>query len=470
MNVKWQQEMEKRREDLIRDLTQLCAIESVLDETTVRTGAPFGEKIAAALEYMLQLGEAAGLKTKNVDGYAGHIEYGEGTELIGVLAHLDVVPTGDGWTSPPFSPEIRDGKFYARGAQDDKGPTIAAFFALKLVKELGLPLSKRVRLILGTDEESQWRDMAYYFERESMPEMGFTPDADFPIITAEKGLLDLKLTGAAPAVKESGDYWVLSRFEAGQRPNMVPDAAGARLRGDGDVFELKEQYQDYLIKRGIRGYAEEADDALTLVLEGVSHHGSEPDKGVNAAYHLAEFLGTIPLDEAGGRYIALIGDKLVDSFFGEKLGIAQSDAIVGALTVNGGVFRYEAGEGQLAELNIRYPIDGDEKVIRRQVEQQIAPYGLTVTEVDHKAPNYVEPDHPLVTTLLRVYREQTGQAAQPMAIGGATYARALKTGVAFGPIFPGHEELAHQKDEYIDVDDLIRAAAIYAQTIYELAK
>ncbi|PTM60051.1 dipeptidase PepV [Desmospora activa] len=470
MHINWQQEMEKRREDLLRDLTQLCAIESVLDETTVRPGAPFGEKIAEALQYMLERGEDAGFKTKNVDGYAGHIEHGQGEEMIGVLAHLDVVPTGDGWTSPPFSPEIREGKFYARGAQDDKGPAMAAFFALKLVKELELPLSKRVRLILGTDEEAQWRDMNYYFEREAMPEMGFTPDADFPLITAEKGLVDLTLAGDAPTVESSGDDWVLSRFEAGQRPNMVPDAAGARLSGDGDVFAIKEQYQDYLLKRGIRGYAEEADDYLTLVMEGEAHHGSEPDGGINAAYHLAEFLGTITLDEAGGKYIAFIRDTLVDSFFGEKLGIAQSDEIVGALTVNGGVFRYEAGAGQHAELNIRYPITGDEKAIRQRVEQRVAPYGLAVTAVDHKAPNYVEPKHPLVTTLLRVYQEQTGQAAQPLAIGGATYARALKTGVCFGPLFPGHEERAHQKDEYIDVDDLMRAAAIYAQAIYELAK
>ncbi|MDR6227344.1 dipeptidase PepV [Desmospora profundinema] len=470
MRFDWQAEMEKRRESLIHHLTQLCAIESIRDESTAREGAPFGEAIATALDYMLDLGKTDGFETKNVDGYAGHIQYGEGEELVGVLAHLDVVPAGDGWTSPPFSPEIRDGKFYARGAQDDKGPAMAAYFALKLVKESGLPLSRRVRLILGTDEESQWKDMKVYFEREQMPDMGFTPDADFPLIHAEKGLIDLTLSGSAPQVETSGDSWVLSRFEAGQRPNMVPDAAGARLAGDGDVFELKERYQDYLLTHRIRGYAEEADDYLTLVMEGVSHHGSEPDQGLNAAYHLAEFLGDLPLDEVGSRYVAFIRNYLVDSFFGEKLGIAQSDDITGPLTVNGGVFRYEPGEGQWAQLNIRYPVDGDHDWICRQVDERVTSYGLTVTEVDHKAPNHVDPDHPLVKTLLRVYEEQTGQPAKPMAIGGATYARALKPGVCFGPLFPGHEERAHQKDEYIRVDDLIRAAAIYAQAIYELAK
>jgi succinyl-diaminopimelate desuccinylase len=469
LSIHWRKEMEKHRESLLHHLTELCAIESIRDESTAREGAPFGEKIAQALDYMLQLGERDGFRVKNVDGYAGHIETGEGTELVGVLAHLDVVPTGDGWTSPPFSPQIRDGNFYARGSQDDKGPLMAAYFAMKLVKELDLPLSKRVRLIVGTDEESQWQDVDYYFKREPMPDMGFTPDADFPLIHAEKGLLDLTLTGS-PGTESSGGNWVLSRFEAGQRPNMVPDEAACRLTGEGDVFTLKEQYQDYLLSHRIRGYAEEADDYLTLVLYGTAHHGSEPDQGLNAAYHLASFLQTLPLDEAGGRYLAFIQENLVDSYFGEKLKIAQSDDATGPLTVNGGVFRYEPGEGQWVQLNIRYPVDADDQAIYRQVAERASAYGLTITEVDHKPPNYVEPDHPLVQTLLRVYEEQTGQSAKPLAIGGATYARALKPGVAYGPLFPGHEERAHQKDEYIRVDDLIRAAAIYAQAIYELAR
>ena len=226
------------------------------------------------------------------------MEYGEGEELIGVLGHVDVVPPGDGWTTPPFAPEIRDGKLYARGAIDDKGPTMAAYFALRLIKELGLPLSKRVRLILGTDEENLWRDMAYYFEREEMPSMGFAPDADFPIIYAEKGLLDITLVGdgSAAAGEADAEAWTLARWEAGHRFNMVPDGARAVLEGSGDVFYLKMKYQDYLLQNRIRGYAQEADDHLLLVLEGRSHHGSEPDKGLNAGLEIGPFPA---LDRAG---------------------------------------------------------------------------------------------------------------------------------------------------------------------------
>lgn len=471
MSIDWQQEMKKRQDEMMERLKELCSIESVLDEATAGPEAPFGRGIAEALTYMLDLGEKEGFHVKNLEGYAGHMEYGDGEEILGILAHLDVVPTGEGWTSPPFSPEIREGKFYARGAQDDKGPAMAAFFALKLVKELGLPLSKRVRLILGTDEETHWRDVAYYFQREPMPDVGFTPDADFPIIHAEKGLLDLTLTGeAGPVSGVREGEWILARFEAGQRVNMVPDFAATRLEGDGDVFELKEKYQDYLLTHGIRGYAEEADDHLKLVMEGVAHHGSEPDRGVNAAYRLARFLESLSLDEQGGRYIALINDLLADAFFGEKLGIAQEDDQVGRLTVNGGVFRYEPGEGQHVELNIRYPISSEAEGIRRQVEEKMKPYGFLISGEDHKPGHFVDPGHPLVQTLRKIYEEQTGQTGEPFAIGGATYARALKPGVVFGPLFPGSEETAHQKDEFIKVDDLVKASALYAQAIYELAK
>ncbi|PTX53696.1 succinyl-diaminopimelate desuccinylase [Melghirimyces profundicolus] len=471
MSIDWQQEMKQRQEEMMERLTELCSIESVLDESTAKPGAPFGKGIAEALEYMLKLGENEGFSTRNLDGYAGHVEYGEGQEIVGVLAHLDVVPTGSGWSSPPFEPEIRDGKFYARGAQDDKGPAMAAFFALKLVKELGLPLKRRVRLIYGTDEESHWRDVDYYFEREPMPDLAFTPDADFPIINAEKGLVDLTLSGPVPSLSGTDEgTWGLARFEAGERPNMVPDAAAARLEGDGDVFELKEKIQEYLLTHRIRGYAEEADDHLKLVVEGTAHHGSEPDRGENAAYGLARILGELPLDDNGRRYVSLINDLLSDSFFGEKLGIAQEDTRVGRLTVNGGVFRYQAGRGQHVELNIRYPISGDMETIRTRVEEKCRPYGLTVTDVDHKPGHYVDPEHPLVKTLQKVYEEQTGEKGEPFAIGGATYARALQPGVVFGPLFPGHPERAHQKDEFIDVDQLIKAAALYAQAIYELAR
>ncbi|MCK9909747.1 Sapep family Mn(2+)-dependent dipeptidase, partial [Microbacteriaceae bacterium K1510] len=186
--INWLDEVEKRKADLIEATQAFLQINSVMDMDSARAGAPFGEGVQEALSYALQVCADAGMEVKDVGGYAGHAQFGQGDKLIGVLSHVDVVPVGEGWTTPPFAAEIVDGKIVARGAIDDKGPTMAAIFAAKIVKELGLPLQKRVRLIFGTDEETNWRCVRRYFETEEMPMMGFTPDADFPLIYAEKGL------------------------------------------------------------------------------------------------------------------------------------------------------------------------------------------------------------------------------------------------------------------------------------------
>ncbi|WP_124728760.1 dipeptidase PepV [Staphylospora marina] len=469
--IDWQGEVMKRKEEMLERLKEFLAIDSVLDESTAGPGAPFGRKVAEALEYMLDLGKRDGFGVKNVDGYAGHVEMGTGDELVGVLAHVDVVPAGEGWTSPPFEPEIRDGKLFARGAIDDKGPAMAAYFAMKIVKELGLPLSKRVRLILGADEESRWRCMNHYFKHEEMPSAGFTPDADFPLIYAEKGLLDILATGTDRNVSDdSTGEWTLLSFKAGQRVNMVPDFAEARLEGSGDVFELKEKVQDWLLTHRIQGYAEESNDDVIIVFRGKAHHGMEPHKGVNAALELVRFLSGISLDKEGTAWVDWINRYLVDSFFGEKMGLAMEEEVLGKLTVNGGVFGYERGGERFVRLNIRYPLTGDHQKILKRVEEIIAEIGLSIGDVDHKPLHYLEPSHPLIQTLSRVYEEQTGEKARLLSIGGGTYARTLDVGVAFGPLFPGKEETAHQKDEFIEVNDLLKATAIYAQAIYELAR
>lgn len=238
-NINWLEEVEKRKEALIKDTQAFLQIESILDEETKSDQAPFGEGINQALHSILNKGQEDGFLVKNVDGYAGHIEFGKGEELVGILCHIDVVPPGDGWTSPPFSAEIRDGKVFARGALDDKGPTMAAYYALKIVKELGVEVDKRLRIIIGTDEESNWGCVDHYFKHEEMPGLGFAPDADFPIIYAEKGILDCTLR------QEAKQYEVIANtlvyFSSGRRLNMVPDLAVSRIRGDAS--DIVERYE-----------------------------------------------------------------------------------------------------------------------------------------------------------------------------------------------------------------------------------
>lgn len=255
--LNWYGEVLKRKDELIQETRNLLKIKSVLNEEEKTEEAPFGSGVKEALDYMLALGDKDGFVVKNVGNVAGHIEFGQGSELIGILCHVDVVPEGDGWSSAPFAAEIRDGKIYARGAMDDKGPTMAAYFAMKIVKELGLPLNKRVRMIIGTDEESEWRCVERYFKEEEMPSMGFAPDADFPIIHAEKGIADFDFVypvkDFAAERKDQGKFEVLS-FQSGRRYNMVPDYAKAVLHAVGEPSILVETFEAFMREQSLQGY------------------------------------------------------------------------------------------------------------------------------------------------------------------------------------------------------------------------
>lgn len=467
MSINWMQEVEKRKDAMIHDAQRFLQIKSVWEEETAKEGAPFGEGVAKALSFMLDKGKAEGFTAKNLEGYAGHLEMGQGEELIGILCHVDVVPEGDGWTTPAYSADIRDGKIFARGAIDDKGPTMAAYYAMKIVKELGLPLSKRVRMILGTDEESNWKCVDHYFKNEEMPTMGFAPDADFPIINAEKGISDIQVV--QNEVETTGGDYELVSFSSGRRLNMVPDFAEAVLTGENGK-KLASRYEQYIQKIGKKGTAKIEGSLVTLQAEGISAHGSTPEKGENAGLLLAHFLTTVLLDGQGAAFASFAHETFTGDTLGEKAGIAYEDEISGPLTVNVGRLSYTKAEGGNLGLNVRYPVTTNFEETVQKLKDYASSKGFQVAKYSNSRPHHVDKEHTLIRTLQRVYEEQTGEKAELLAIGGGTYARSLQAGVAFGPLFPGKEELAHQKDEYIEIEDLVKATAIYAQAIYELAK
>ncbi|MDQ0231225.1 dipeptidase PepV [Metabacillus malikii] len=465
--MNWNEEVTKRKEELIEDVQNYLRIKSVLDESTKSERAPFGEGIHKAYQHLLKLGEQEGFNVLDLDGYAGHIEMqGSGEEIVGILCHVDVVPEGDGWTSDPYAAEIRDGKIFARGALDDKGPTIAAFYAMKIVKELGLHLSKHVRMIIGTDEESDWRCVEHYFKHEKMPTLGFAPDADFPIIYAEKGIIDAKLTIGNSEEKESNGL-VLKSFESGRRYNMVPDYAEAVMTTDKELLNMNELFGECLTSSNVTGEYKLVNNEYMFTIKGKSAHAMEPNNGVNAGLILASFLHKLDLDHRGEQYVKLIQDYFHHDTRGEKLGIAYADDISGDLTVNVGIISYQAEGACEIGINIRYPVTGSSDEIKAKLE---GISGVELSTFNDSKPHHVDEKHPLIQTLQKVYEEQTGEKAELIAIGGGTYARSLEAGVAFGPLFPGRPDIAHQKDEYIEIEDLLKATAIYAQAIYELAK
>jgi succinyl-diaminopimelate desuccinylase len=467
-SIDWVKEVEKRKNNLIKDTQSLLHIKSILAEDESTPDAPLGKGIKEALDFMLELGEKDGFTVKNVGNLAGHIEFGEGEELVGILCHVDVVPEGDGWSSDPFSAEIRDGKIFARGAIDDKGPTIAAYYAMKIVKELGVPLNRRVRMIIGTDEESDWRCVEHYFKHEEMPTMGFAPDADFPIIHAEKGIADFDLVQTSDFNQEAEYVVEMLSFESGRRYNMVPDFARAELVALHGQTDIMQCYNHFLKDNGLTGKQYVECGKLILELEGVSAHGMEPNNGKNAGLFLAKFLSKLKLNASAKHFIQFAVGNFGNDSRGKVLGIQFADDVSGELTINVGKLYFSKENGGRFGLNMRYPVTNNITETKTKLESYLHDKGYSIENFSNSNPHYVEENEPLIQTLKKVYEEQTGEKAELLAIGGGTYARSLKSGVAFGPLFPGREDVAHQKDEYMVVDDLFRATAIYAQAIYEL--
>lgn len=467
--INWMEEVLKRKEDLIKDLQGILKIKSVLDEENSAPNAPLGQGVKDALQYLLDLGEKDGFTAKNVGDLAGHLEMGGGKDLLGILCHVDVVPEGDGWSVDPYGGEVKDGKIYSRGASDDKGPTMAAYYAMKIVKELGLPIEKRVRMIIGTDEESNWRCVEHYFKHEEMPSIGFAPDADFPIINAEKGIADYDIVLPSSVIEEQADITLLS-FQSGRRYNMVPDFASAVLTFDGEKTDILQRYSDFLQKIGLKGKYFIDNGELHLELEGISAHGMEPKNGKNAGLFLTTFLNELDLDTSAKRYINFAVNILFDQSRGEGLGVQYQDEITGDLTINVGKMLYEVNSGGRFGLNMRYPVTFDMEKNKKIINDKVNEKGFVIENFSDSKPHHVDANTDLVKTLQKVYEEQTGEKAELLSIGGGTYARSLKSGVAFGALFPGRPDVMHQKDEFMFIEDLIKATAIYAQAIFELAK
>ncbi|OZI12763.1 dipeptidase PepV [Bacillaceae bacterium SAS-127] len=468
--IDWKVEVEKRKDDLLRDLQSLIAIKSVLDEEGATADAPLGQQVKEALDFMLMLGEKDGFTGKNIDNLAGHLEFGAGEELLGILCHVDVVPEGDDWTTDPFGGEIRDGKIFGRGAIDDKGPTMAAYYAMKIVKEFGQAFNKRVRMIIGTDEESDWRCVDRYFATEEMPSIGFAPDADFPIIFAEKGIADFDLV-FSPVVStaQQPENLFVHLFESGRRYNMVPDYAKAVLTVNQGQTALLQSYSDFAKDNGLEGQYYIDRGLLVLEMKGVSAHGMEPDLGKSAGLYLVEFLANRVLDEKSAHFFQWTSDTFFNDSRGKALGVHYQDDITGDLTINVGKLSYDEQTGGRLGLNMRYPVTFPLTEKKAELMERLQQENIVIENFSNSEPHHVEQDHPFIQTLAKVYEEQTGEKAELLSIGGGTYARSLKTGVAYGALFPGRADVAHQKDEHMFIEDLLKATAIYAQAIWELA-
>ncbi len=440
-------EIEDRKDEIISSTQELLKINSILDETTITNEAPFGVGIKNALEFMLDMASKDGFKISNVNNYAGHIEYGSGEEIIGILCHLDVVPVSNDWKFDPFSATIEDGKIYARGAIDDKGPVMQVYHALKILKDNNIKLNKRVRLILGCDEETGIEGINKYFEKEDMPNIGFSPDADYPLINGEKGMQGVIIKGKT---KNSP----LKSLKAGERFNIVPDKALMTL----DI-DLKQEFEKYLDDNNYTGSV----NGNSYEINGVSAHAMHPHKGINAVTLLVDFL----VNHIDDDLVNYLDSYVTHSNFGEKYEISKDTEEMGNLTMNLGVCNYENNELFLG-IDIRFPSDDCVEIIKNNISSKT---NFEVSYPKTTYVHYVSVDSPLVKTLMNSYQKYTNDFdSKPYTIGGGTYAKCLETGVAFGPLLPNREDVVHQKNEYISIEDLLIGVAIYGDAIYNLGK
>ncbi|RIP34035.1 dipeptidase PepV [Staphylococcus gallinarum] len=464
----WREKVQEYENQIIEDLKGLLAIESVRDDNKASTENPVGPGPRQALDYMYKIAERDGFGTHDVDHIAGRIEVGAGEDVFGILCHVDVVPAGEGWDTNPFDPVVTEDKVIARGTLDDKGPTIAAYYAVKILNDMKVNWKKRIHIIIGTDEESDWKCTDRYFKTEEMPALGFAPDAEFPAIHGEKGISTFDVIQNDQAEEQDEPEYELRSFISGQRYNMVPDEAKAHINVKENMTDVIQKFEQFLVENHLEGESSVDSGVLVLNVQGKAVHGMDPSIGINAGLYLLNFLAQLDLDKSAADFVDFSEKYLFNSHFGEKMGMKYHTEIMGDVTTNIGVIEYNNTKGGKFGINLRYPegFEFDEAMSR--FTKEIAELGFSIELGKNQVPHYVEKDDPFVQTLVQAYRNQTGDESEPYTIGGGTYARNLDKGVAFGAMFDDSEDLMHQKNEYITKKQLFNATSIYLESLYAL--
>lgn len=456
---------------MIQDLQKFIRIDSIENER--KADMPFGQKVNDALKFVLNKGKEFGFKTKNINGYAGYVEIGSGEHLIGILVHVDVVPSGSGWVYPPFGGVIVDNKIYGRGAIDNKGPIISSLYSMKVLLENNmLKEGNRIRLIIGTAEETSWEGIRYYVNNEEIPNVSFTPDANFPVIHGEKGLLDFDLNMHFKNKNNENDGISILSIDGGDSRNMVPSKSMARLFvPQKEIKEFLNKIDEYNSKYTAKIKAIFDSDFVKLLIDGKAAHGSTPEKGINSISYMILFLNSLSTDDGDKTKFLEYYSRLIGiEYDGMSLNCNFHDVLSGNLTLNVGTIKLKDNNVKL-ECNLRYPISVNYNKIKNIINLKLKDTSFEYFEYEHLKPIFFSKNDSIVKKLMDVYKEVTqDNEAKPIVIGGATYARALPNTLAFGPVFPKQKELAHEPNEYIKIEHLKTITEIYGKAIIALCK
>jgi succinyl-diaminopimelate desuccinylase len=498
------------RDEFISNIKALVRIPSVSRE---RVGPrPFGEDCARVVDEAAQIIGKLGLKVRLHDYYGVSALYpGEGPERIGFFSHLDVVPAGDGWDTPPFEPVEREAYLIGRGVNDNKGPAVACLYTLKFFNDQGLRLKRGLEVFLGANEEAGMADIAYYVQTQEPPTLSLVSDCGFPICNGEKGILTADFTGSLPKGRLLG-------IHAGTASNIVPDYAEAVLDASmtsGEDRLTAEKLRaalprDFLVQTNgqtlipLLGRGETkavGTDRILVSVKGMGGHAAFPEKSVNALQKLAAGLRATGLAGLDAEATLAFIDESFRDYNGTGLNIAFEDEISGKTTHVGslarsltcstmpGIQNDKPGEqvsnknslspspGELRiGINVRYAVSSPQEEFERRLREKAQNYGFELGNLKNNPPYYRRGDSPVVTTLNKIANETLGTNISPYIMGGGTYARKLPRALGFGP---GRQEPippslgitgggAHQANEAQCIQSLFDAIKVYVKSIIAL--
>lgn len=457
MNTKVDAIINKNKEAMLNTLVELLKIKSLKAEP--EKNAPYGKGIRQALDYMLDKAKEMGFEVIDMDGHAGCIDYGTGEEMLGIMVHLDVVPEGIGWKHPPFSATIEDDKIYARGAVDDKGPAVSALYALAAIKEAGLKTKRRIRIIAGCDEESGWGCMDHYKQHGEVPHLAFSPDGEYPVVNAEKGIL------RASFYKK---FKSNMRIHSGSRANVIANDAVAELpipyeAAKAALGDLANGHEGFTIDvQAICG-------GTKLTVTGKGGHASMPHLGKNALQKALELLSKLPLADEDKATVEYMHSLMKMEYHAQGFGLDFTDES-GRTTFNAGVLYWDENGISDFSIDMRCPITMKLEDVLKVLEEKFSHIGLKLYDSELKDGLFVPADSELVKSLLKVYADRTGTNPKPLAIGGGTYARAFKNAVAFGcEDLSKKGSIVHMPNEHISIEDMMFNTYCIADAIIALA-
>ena len=437
MNQKIRLFLEEHEKDMHDDLKAFIGIPSISSDH---------ENVVRALHFILELAKTYGFEARSVlEEQVGIIEMGSGDETLGILTHVDVVPPGDmeDWDTDPFTAEIKDGRMYGRGTIDDKGMVIASLYAMRAVKELGLPLTKKVQLIMGTQEEVSWTDMDAYVKAYPLPDYGFTPDGEYPICNIEKGTVDQTMEFDITDPEEPKGLY-LKGLDIGIANNVVPGKAKAQLSDGSEITAV-----------------------------GKAVHSCQPERGDNAMFILAEQLKKMDLEP--NRLLSLLEAVREDMSdpFGSKVGLySENEYYMGEFVHRNAfaptIFKTDEGKAMI-NVNVRFPYGEDSKRIQDNFENWAKAHGGHTVKVNDLPAVFVSKERPFLKVFAEAYEDVSPFKNEFTLAYGGSYAKAMPNVVSWAPLFPGEEDTCHKPNEYIDLANMLMSAEIFASSIEKIA-